>query len=284
MDEVNDFYVTLPRNSSLSYFPKNTQASFRTKLSRPITLTGAWEVGLLEIFVPRTWFNIGNHNNKHSITYEGTKIVEKDYVEYDISVKTDEGTADEDVIDNINQNIEEKCGHFVMFALDNRNINVHTAPNYELHLTTAGAPRLLTMLNLPREDRIIKTSESFVLRKPSKTNKDNVLKIIARNLKRYIIIRTTRFNHKYTDMDNMHHELFQHINFNLMQTGIEGAADFTFDFKENKVEITVQKNDELEFRLLYDPIFMRILSMTKDVVLTGNTLHALQKVDRPPLN
>ncbi|GBL97718.1 hypothetical protein AVEN_44908-1 [Araneus ventricosus] len=247
-------------------------------------LTGAWEVGLSEIFVPRTWFNIGNHNNKYSITYEETKIVEKDYVEYDIRVKIDEGTTDEDVIDNINQSIEEKCGHFVLFALDHRNINVHTAPNYELHLTAADAPRLLTMLNLPREDRIIKTSESFVFRKPSKTNKDNVLKIIARNLKRHFIIRTTRFNHKYTDMDNLHHELFQHINFNLMQTGIGGAADFIFDFKEDKVEITVQKNVELEFRLLYAPIFMRMLSMTKDVVLTGKTLHVLQKVDRPPLN
>ncbi|GBN00303.1 hypothetical protein AVEN_182679-1, partial [Araneus ventricosus] len=370
------------------------------------------EVGLSEIFVPRTWFNIGNHNNKYSITYEETKIVEKDYVEYDIRVKIDEGTTDEDVIDNINQSIEEKCGHFVLFALDHRNINVHTAPNYELHLTAADAPRLLTMLNLPREDRIIKTSESFVFRKPSKTNKDNVLKIIARNLKRHFIIRTTRFNHKYTDMDNLHHELFQHINFNLMQTGIGGAADFIFDFKEDKVEITVQKNVELEFRninvhtapnyelhltaadaprlltmlnlpredriiktsesfvfrkpsktnkdnvlkiiarnlkrhfiirttrfnhkytdmdnlhhelfqhinfnlmqtgiggaadfifdfkedkveitvqknvelefrLLYAPIFMRMLSMTKDVVLTGKTLHVLQKVDRPPLN
>ncbi|GFQ74451.1 uncharacterized protein TNCT_241071 [Trichonephila clavata] len=77
MDEVNDFYVTLPSNSSLSVFPKNTQAAFRTKLAPPIILSGAWEVGLSEIFVPRTWFNIGNHNNKYSITYEETKILWK---------------------------------------------------------------------------------------------------------------------------------------------------------------------------------------------------------------
>ncbi|GFQ89333.1 uncharacterized protein TNCT_63631 [Trichonephila clavata] len=140
------------------------------------------------------------------------------------------------------------------------------------------------MLNLPREDRIIRMSESFVFRKPSKTNKDNHLKIIARNLKRPFIIRTTRFNHKYTDLENMHHELFQHINFNLMQTGIGGAADFIFDFKENKVEITVQKNFELELRLLYAPLFMRMLSLTKDIVLKGKSMHALQKIDRPPLN
>ncbi|GFQ74549.1 uncharacterized protein TNCT_166371 [Trichonephila clavata] len=271
----------------MDYFPKNTQASFRTKLARPIILTGEWEVGLSEIFVPRTslllWFNIGNHNNKYSITYEETKIVEKDYVEHEIRVKIDEGTSDKEVIDTINQSIEEKCGHFVSFALDQKNIIVYIAPNYELHLTAADAPRLLTMLHLPREDRIIKNSESFMFRKPTKTNKDNFLKIIARNLKRHYIIRATRFNHKYTDLDNMHHEIFQHINFNLMQTGIGGAADFIFDFTENKVQITVQKNVELEFRLLYAPLLMRMLSMTKDVVLTGKTLHVLQKIDRPPL-
>ncbi|GFR23266.1 uncharacterized protein TNCT_687741 [Trichonephila clavata] len=268
----------------MDYFPKNTQALFRTKLARPIMLTGEWEVGLSEIFVPRTWFNIGNHNNKYSITYEETQIIEKDFVEHNIRVKIDQGMTEEEVIEMLNQSIEDACGHFVTFAMDHKIINVLIAPNYELHLTAADAPRLLTMLNLPKEDRIIKISESFMFRKPSKTNKDNVMKIIARNLKRYFIIRVTRFNHKYTDMDNMHHELFQHINFNLMHTGIGGAADFIFDFKENKVEITVQKNVELEFRLLHAPIFMRMLSMTKDVVLTGKTLHVLQKIDRPPLN
>ncbi|GFR01983.1 uncharacterized protein TNCT_510961 [Trichonephila clavata] len=284
MDEVNDFYVTLPSNSSLSFSPKNTQAAFRTKLARPNILSGTWEVSLSEIFVPRTWFNIGNHNNKYSITYEETKIVEKDYVEHEIRVKIEEGTSDKEIIDTINQSIEEKCEHFVSFALDQKNIIVYIAPNYELHLTAVDAPRLLRMLHLPREDRIIKNSESFVFRKPSKTNKDNLLKIIARNLKRHYIIRATRFNHKYTDLDNMHHEIFQHINFNLMQTGIGGAADFIFDFTENKVQITVQKNVELEFRLLYAPLLMRMLSMTKDVILTGKTLHVLQKVERPPLN
>ncbi|GFR07566.1 uncharacterized transposon-derived protein F54H12.3 [Trichonephila clavata] len=260
------------------------EAWMRTKLARPIILTGAWEVGLSEIFVPRTWFNIGNHNNKYSITYEETKIIEKDYAEYDIGVKIEQRTADTDVIEEINQSIEEKCGHFVAFSLDRKNINVHIAPNYELYLTAAKAPRLLTMLNLPSEDRIIRMSESFVFRKPFKTNKDNHLKIIARNLKRHFIIRTTRFNHKYTDLENMHHELFQHINFNLMQTGIGGAADFIFDFKVNKLEITVQKNVELELRLLYAPLFMRMLSLTKDIVLKGKSMHVLQKIDRPPLN
>ncbi|GFU64826.1 uncharacterized protein F54H12.2 [Trichonephila clavipes] len=69
-----------------------------------------------------------------------------------------------------------------------------------------------------------------------------------------------------------------------MKKGIGGAAGFIFDFRENKVEITAQKNVEIEFRLLYAPVFMRMLNMTKDIVLTGKTVHELHKIDRPPLN
>ncbi|GFS68785.1 uncharacterized protein TNCV_132961 [Trichonephila clavipes] len=70
----------------------------------------------------------------------------------------------------------------------------------------------------------------------------------------------------------------------MMQTGIGGAADFVFDYTSDKIEITVEKNVELEFRLMYAPILMRMLSMEKDVVLTGTTQHVLQKIDRPPIN
>jgi len=44
------FYVTLPSDSSGSYFPANTIADFRTKLATPIELEhDKWEVGLVEI-------------------------------------------------------------------------------------------------------------------------------------------------------------------------------------------------------------------------------------------
>ncbi|GFX56952.1 uncharacterized protein F54H12.2 [Trichonephila clavipes] len=131
--------------------------------------------------------------------------------------------TDEEVISKINQSIEEKCGRSVFFALDHKNVNVLVAPGYELILTAAEAPRLLTMLTLPREDRTIKT-------------------------------------------------------------GIGGAVDFVFDYASDKIEITIEKNVELEFRLMYAHILMRMLSMEKDVVLTGTTHHVLQKIDRPPIN
>ena len=52
------FYLTLPSNSSLEYFPDNTLTHFITKLPRTIDLDGGWEVGLAEIQYPHTWYNV----------------------------------------------------------------------------------------------------------------------------------------------------------------------------------------------------------------------------------
>ena len=45
----SEFYVTLPSNSSIQYFPDNKTSNFVTKLSRTLQLDGEWEVGLAEI-------------------------------------------------------------------------------------------------------------------------------------------------------------------------------------------------------------------------------------------
>ena len=55
---VSQFYVTLPSTSSTKYFPDNKLSSYTTKLHTPLKLTGEWEVSLVEIIYPRTWYNI----------------------------------------------------------------------------------------------------------------------------------------------------------------------------------------------------------------------------------
>ncbi|GBM37872.1 hypothetical protein AVEN_193390-1 [Araneus ventricosus] len=57
------FYVTLPSDSSLRYFPNNKISSFVTQLPSPIILEGKWEVGLAEIIYPHTWYNVNDMNN-----------------------------------------------------------------------------------------------------------------------------------------------------------------------------------------------------------------------------
>ena len=56
----HQFYITLPSDSSMKYYPDNTVAKFVTKLPEPIKLEGEYEVGLAEIIYPRTWYNINN--------------------------------------------------------------------------------------------------------------------------------------------------------------------------------------------------------------------------------
>lgn len=57
------FYLTLPSDSSLHYFPGNKISRFVTQLPTPISLNGDWEVGLAEIIYPHTWYNVNKRNN-----------------------------------------------------------------------------------------------------------------------------------------------------------------------------------------------------------------------------
>ena len=52
------FYLTLPSNSSMDYYPENTASHFYTKLPQDVTLSGDYEVGLSEIQLSNTYFNI----------------------------------------------------------------------------------------------------------------------------------------------------------------------------------------------------------------------------------
>lgn len=57
------FYLTLPSDSSMSYFPENKISHFVVRLSKSIELQGNWEVALVEFIYPHTWYNVNSKNN-----------------------------------------------------------------------------------------------------------------------------------------------------------------------------------------------------------------------------
>lgn len=58
------FYVTLISDSSRNFFPDNAISEFITQLPSAIDLNnGEWEVGLVNIIYPHTWYNIRKENN-----------------------------------------------------------------------------------------------------------------------------------------------------------------------------------------------------------------------------
>lgn len=49
------FYLSLPSNSSMEFFPDNTLTKFTTKLHTAIDLEGSYEVAVSEIMFPFNW-------------------------------------------------------------------------------------------------------------------------------------------------------------------------------------------------------------------------------------
>jgi len=60
---MDNFYLTLPSDSSGYYYPANTIANFTTKLATPLELQpNKWEVGLVEISYPNGYKKHFRHN------------------------------------------------------------------------------------------------------------------------------------------------------------------------------------------------------------------------------
>ena len=56
-----NFYVTLPSNSSMEEFPNNSLTNYTSRLAFPLQLSNDnWEVGLWELLHPNSWKNDGD--------------------------------------------------------------------------------------------------------------------------------------------------------------------------------------------------------------------------------
>jgi hypothetical protein len=67
----SDFYVYLFSNGSPSLYPQNTPSEFTTELHTPINFSPSdvsnWEVGLTELIIPSTYYNITEGANVISV-------------------------------------------------------------------------------------------------------------------------------------------------------------------------------------------------------------------------
>ena len=63
-----DFYLTLPSNSSMTQYPNNHTGHYFTQLPQNIDLTGHdYEIGLAEIQIPNSYWNVGKNTTMLSI-------------------------------------------------------------------------------------------------------------------------------------------------------------------------------------------------------------------------
>ena len=66
----DQFYVVLPSNSSMQYFPENTTTYFVTKLSKEVQLHGDWVVALTEIQIPLTFQHLSDDKIDRTVWVE----------------------------------------------------------------------------------------------------------------------------------------------------------------------------------------------------------------------
>ena len=80
---MNDFFITLPSNSSAQYYPDNQASRYRTQLAQSIQLEQQWEVAVYECRFPITWKNVLEDHN--TFTFQTT---EDDETPLTISIPT----------------------------------------------------------------------------------------------------------------------------------------------------------------------------------------------------
>ena len=76
MESMEDhFYEWLPSTSSKHFHPGNNASKFKVKLQAPRIFSGKWEVGLSEISIPRSWFNVRHGQNMFTVMVPDSKII-----------------------------------------------------------------------------------------------------------------------------------------------------------------------------------------------------------------
>ena len=79
---MSHFYLTLPSNSSMEYFPDNTLTNFTTKLYNEISLKDEWEMGLAEIIFPKKLFNVDENQHVTLIRYYKQQTSSTSYINF----------------------------------------------------------------------------------------------------------------------------------------------------------------------------------------------------------
>ena len=68
-------YMTLESQAQRELFPDNLPAHFRLRLPEMWTLDPTWEVGLMQLFLPHSWFNVMDHQVSFRIHYKSAMTV-----------------------------------------------------------------------------------------------------------------------------------------------------------------------------------------------------------------
>ena len=241
----SDFYVTLPSNSSVNYFPHNTQSSYRTKLISPLNLSGEWLVGLAEIFFPNNWHNVNDHNNDYTIFVESEKTIYTDSIKYEIKCKYKPSESISEFFHNINNIISEILSdqNKVRWSVntEEESVTINLEKGFEIYISKEHASKLLYILNLAEEDIQIEKSTTMRYR-PSTEERELQFTLLNKN-------PLSEIKHKIplTPIKEFNERggIFSVISRNIEWLGLEEYITLNYEASKNELEMRIVKNAAL---------------------------------------
>ena len=117
---MSHFYVTLPCDSSLSFFPKNTVAQYNTKLAERICLDGDYEVALVDFIYPWSFHNTKLRDDL-SITLrksDGTQIFKYTLEDSYYTSETEFADILNEKIRNRMRRVSDLKDSYILFSFD----------------------------------------------------------------------------------------------------------------------------------------------------------------------
>lgn len=158
------FYITLPSNSSMHYYPNNTVTRYTTRLENGIALSGDWEVGLVEMQYQHTWFNLERGEGR--VTYAQAVELNSKPTMMQNTMRLTPGHYDSPavLIQAINDHIKDTADKFELAAFTKFRYNSITKRvNADINKGTSiyFSPALCTMLGiLGRQNPITNTDDT----------------------------------------------------------------------------------------------------------------------------
>lgn len=268
----SEFYVTLLSNASMGYFPNNTQSSFRTKLSAPLVLNEEYEVALVETFIPRNWFNVGNHNNTYTLAHNTVERVLVKFVEKEIEFDTVVGESTSDFCERVNETIllQANYENGVRFVPTNQSVEIQLERGFEIQFSAAAATKLLYMLNLPNEDVSIVDTGTFMFRATTAASVKQIFKIVNRNPKAMHTHLIPLSSIKGTANPKTNVMLFEEINYNIRELQLHEFIEIFYDKVRGEIIMKINEPAEIVLKKEKSPIFMQKLGIVDDTAFTGS--------------
>lgn len=272
-DSISNFYVTLPSTASMHYFPNNTQSLYRTKLNTPLMLNGDWEVAMSEICMPRSWFNIDEHNNTYSIVYDKEEIIIQDETKYPVKATYRGGGGIRHFWTLINDQIENYVGREkgVRFIWNENTstVDLQMDAGFEIIITTAEASKLLYMLHLPSSKNLHqKEGATFTFRRSTVVEPLTfTIYLINKNpisVTDHHVSIMPYLGSSGTAVTNPK-DFFDSLNYNLMIMDLQEYVRFLYNESKNMVTITISPHAELHLSKTLCPTLMRILNLKPDL-------------------